>query len=107
MAHDECAVRPGTGVGDIEMVATFLRWEFGIRLVLDPVSEDGCLALELAALVTGFYLIVQSVCWCKTQYPLDLSAKLANNFKISYPVKDRSLPILTVLLWCFVHGCAT
>ena len=58
MAHDECAVRPGTGVRDIEMVATFLRREFGIGLVLDPVPEDGCLALELAALVTGFDLIL-------------------------------------------------
>jgi len=40
------------------MVATFLGWKFGIGLVLDPVSEDGCLALELAALVTGFDLFL-------------------------------------------------
>jgi len=89
------------------MVATFLRWEFGIRLILDPVPEDGCLALELAALVTGFDLILGSVCWYETQYPLNLSVKLANNFNITYPVKDRSLSILAVLLGCFVHGCAT
>ena len=107
MAHDECAVRPRTGVGDIEMVATFLGWKFGIGLVLDPVSEDGCLALELAALVTGFDLFLWSVCWCKIQYLLDLSAKLAYNFNITHPVKDRSLPILAVLLGRFVHGCAT
>jgi len=53
------------------MVATFLWWEFGIGLVLDPVPEDGCLALELAALVTGFDLILQLVCRCQTQIQWD------------------------------------
>jgi hypothetical protein len=56
MADDECAVGPGTGIGNVEMVSTFLRRELGIGLVLDPVPEDGGLSLELAALVTGFDL---------------------------------------------------
>lgn len=43
------------------MVSTFLSWEFGIGLVLDPVPEDRCLALELAALVTRFDLFFESV----------------------------------------------
>jgi hypothetical protein len=48
---------PGTGVGDVEMVSTFFGWKFSVTFVLDPVPEDGCLALELAALVARFDLL--------------------------------------------------
>jgi hypothetical protein len=56
MADNECAMGPGTGIGNVEMVSAFLRWKLGIGFVLDPVPEDGGLSLELAALVTRFNL---------------------------------------------------
>jgi hypothetical protein len=56
LSYDEGSVGPGTGVRDVEVVAAFLCGKFGIGFVLDPVSEDGGLALEFAALVAGFYL---------------------------------------------------
>jgi hypothetical protein len=39
------------------MVSTLFRWEFGVGFILNPAPEDGCLALELAALVTRFDLL--------------------------------------------------
>ena len=38
------------------LVSACLWWELGIGLVLNPISEDGCLTLELATLVAWFYL---------------------------------------------------
>jgi hypothetical protein len=35
------------------MVAIFFSGEFGVGFVLDPISEDGLLALEFAGFVVG------------------------------------------------------
>lgn len=42
LPYDECAVRPGTGVGDVEVVAVCFWGEFCTGLVFNPVAEDGC-----------------------------------------------------------------
>ena len=62
MADDECAVGPGAGIGNIEMVSTFLGRKLSTGFVLNPVPEDGRLAFKLATLVTRFDLLSQSVC---------------------------------------------
>jgi len=42
---------PRAGVGDIEVVSVFLRWELSSRFPGDPVSEDRRLTLELSRFV--------------------------------------------------------
>ena len=44
---------PRTCVGHIEVISAFLGRELGTRLVLDEVTEDRLLSLELARLVLG------------------------------------------------------
>lgn len=39
VAYNQCPVRPWAGIRDVEMVSAFFWWEFGIGLVLDPVSK--------------------------------------------------------------------
>lgn len=53
---NECAVCPRACVGDVKVVSAFFWWKLGIRFVLDPVSKDRSLALELAALIAGLDL---------------------------------------------------
>ena len=51
LAGDESAVGPGAGVGDVEMVSPFLRWELGAGLVGDEVAEGGLSSFEFSGLV--------------------------------------------------------
>jgi hypothetical protein len=50
-AHDQGAVRPGTGVGDVEVVAACFGGEFAA--FFDEVAELGLAAFELARFVVG------------------------------------------------------
>ena len=50
---DQSTVGPRTCVGHIEVISAFLGRELGTRLVLDEVTEDRLLSLELARLVLG------------------------------------------------------
>ena len=53
LARDEDAVRPGAGVGDVEMVAVLFGWEFGVGGAAHEVAEDALGALEEAGFVVG------------------------------------------------------
>ena len=50
-AHNERAVRPRTGVRNVEVVAVLLCEKLGVWLLGDPVAEDRFLALEASGFV--------------------------------------------------------
>jgi len=53
---------PGTGVGDVEVVAACFGWEFGVGVFGDEGAELGGAAFEFATFVVGSYPVGYFVC---------------------------------------------
>lgn len=81
LPRDQGPVRPGAGVGDVEVVAALLGRELGAGLIGDPVTEGAGLALKLAALVAGLDPL-RDVASGRRLYVVEAISKLATTRRV-------------------------